>query len=120
MSGINYYPSRSETKSQKIISTTSNVVLKASDVGSLYYCSTGNVHVTISLEESTKMAEGARFDFFRATAGDVLFDQAYETSGVLFSSSAGTLSKIRVEKAAASMVRLNSGEWLIIGDIVAS
>lgn len=118
MSGINHYPSRSQDKAQRIISTEANIALTASDVGSLYYCFNGSdIYITLSVDEDAKIPLGSQFDFARMN-NNVIFASA--TSPIGYYSSVGSTPKIRVQNAACSFIKVASQEWVIVGDIATS
>jgi hypothetical protein len=118
MAGIKYYPSRKQDKNQRVIQTDANIAVTASNIGSLYYCYSGSTqYITLSEAENSKIPIGAQVDFLRLNA-DVQFSAA--SGSILYESSAGATPKIRVNKAACSFVKIDSTEWAIIGDIIAS
>jgi hypothetical protein len=118
MSGINYYPSRDQGKYQRVVQTNSNIALTAKDMGSMFYCYSGSTQsITLSEAEDNKIPVGAQVDFLRLNA-DVQFSAA--SGSIVYESSVGATPKIRVTKAACSFVKMAVGEWIIIGDIVAS
>jgi hypothetical protein len=118
MAGINHYPSRNQDKNQRVIQTDANISVTASDMGSLYYCYSGSTqYITLSEAEDAKIPVGAQVDFLRLNA-NVQFSAA--SGSILYESSVGATPKIRTEKAACSFVKMALGEWIIIGDIIAS
>lgn len=118
MSGINFYPSRTPSKPQRIIQTESNIAVSASEIGSLYYCfNSDNLYITLSEAEDTKIPIGSQFDFAMMN-NNVIFSTA--TSPIGYYSSVGPTPKIRVQNAVCSFIKVAAQEWVIVGDIAAS
>ena len=117
MSGINYYPSRNQKSAQRVIQTTANIAVTASNMGSLYYCYGGATQfITLSEAEDNKIPVGTQVDFLRLNA-NVQFSAA--TGSIIYESSVGATAKIRLVGAACTFLKIGQAEWAIIGDIVA-
>ena len=116
MSGINYYPSRNQQKTQRVVTTTANVSLSLKDADSLYYCTNnGATGIFISLTEanSLQFPIGSKIDFVRAN-GDVTFSSAPANTSI---QSANSATKIRLASAACTLIKTTSNTWVLVGDI---
>lgn len=115
MSGINYYPSRTQSKSQEVKTATANVALALSDNASLYYCN-ASTDITISITEANSLTfpVGSQIDFIRANTGNVSFAAAPANTSIQASNSA---TKIRLQWGACSLIKTTSNTWVLIGDI---
>lgn len=115
MTGMNYYPSRSLDKAQKVISTTGDITLSAIDSSAVYYCNnSSNIVITFTSATSNSMSIGSQFDFVRANA-NVTFNTA--PSGITINSSSGGTPKIRVQWGACTLLKVTDTGWVVIGDI---
>lgn len=116
MSGISYYPSRTQNKNQRVISANANIALTASTTGSLYYCENGSdISISITLAISNSIPIGAQYDFVRSTSSNVSFATA--PVGLNIQSASGATPRIRVQFGACSFVKVKSDTWVVIGDI---
>lgn len=115
MSGISYYPSRNQQKTQRVRSVTSNVSLSLNDADSLYYCNS-STEIVISLTEanSLQFPVGSKIDFVRANTGNVTFASAPANT---FIQSANSATKIRLQWAACTLIKTTSNTWVLVGDI---
>jgi len=114
MSGINYYPSRNQQKTQRVVTTAANVSLSLNDADSMYYC-TNNTGIFISLTEanSLQFPVGSKIDFVRANS-DVTFSSAPANTSI---QSANSATKIRLQWAACTLIKTTSNTWVLVGDI---
>lgn len=116
MSGINFYPLRSQDKNQRVISSNSNISLTSDTVSSLYYCeNAADLTISITLAVSDSIPVGSQYDFVRTTNSNVSFNSA--PVGLTIESSSGATPKIRVRWGACSFVKTTSNTWVVIGDI---
>lgn len=116
MSGINFYPLRSQDKNQRVISANSNISLSADTVSSVYYCeNASDITISITLAVSNSIPVGSQYDFVRSTNSNVSFDTA--PVGLNIQSTSGTTPKIRLQWGACSFVKTTSNTWVVIGDI---
>lgn len=122
MSGINYYPSREPDKTQRIVllqyaTSTAHSIL-ATNANCLHLCSFNLSQITITSNENDKIPVGSSFDFVRAASDNVIFQ--WPGNGVYLNSAVGVSPKIREQNGACTLIKIDIGQWVIVGDIVAS
>jgi hypothetical protein len=101
-----------------LITTTSNLsksssfTLALTDAGKLIIMNSSSTQtITIPLNSSVNFLIGTKIDFVQYGLGEIVFSP---TSGVILSSSSNK-RKINVRYSAASLVKIGTDEWILVG-----
>lgn len=121
MSGIKYYPSRDQSKYQKIAELDSNsnsISVTLSDIDKLYLCNNSTpASITLSAPDNDRIPVGSKIDFIRMS-NNVTFSASANT--ITYRSAAGTTPQLRTTNSACTFVKISSNSWAILGDIIQS
>lgn len=102
-----------------IVSISSNYVLTKADAGKVLSLTSAvdvPLTVTIPLNSSVPFVVGQKIDIVRAGEGSVTISPA--TSGVIINSKYSN-KKIAAQHSGASLVKVDTNTWLLIGDLTA-